>query len=118
MPEIEPESLKRELARSRDELLHHKAALAEQLNLGKRVQQNFRRHSLTWLTSGAAVGLIIALCFPRRSQTVKTTRKHYLAPPKESFVVRFGKFAFEMVAPTLVAFTRRALARRYEKPPR
>ncbi len=107
MPEAESQSLKSELAESRELLARHGAVLAERLNVASRVRQHFQRHLVAWLATAATLGLLMTVRRRRRSE-VRTVLKAVPSPEaRAGFFGKAAKVALEFAGPALVAWARR-----------
>ena len=102
-----PAELRKEAARSRDELSRAVSRLGDELNLPRKIQRSFQRQPLIWIALLGVAGLGTVLFLTRKKNTVPEPRKS--APARSNlvqagFVLGVLRIAANLLKPHLEAF--------------
>lgn len=114
MADAETESLSASLALNRARLAGSTAALAEQLNVSRRVRHGVTHHPALWIGAALLIGVLIT-ARPRQPRRVEVRAKRSIDEKdagKVALLVGLTKLTLDVLRPTLTTWLRRRVSPR------
>ncbi len=113
----DPVIVRQEIARSRELVVRDMGGLRYELNFPLKFRQAFQRHTLVWVGTALAAGLLLALLRARtRKVYVSSGGKNVRSPNKTLFqsgaLLGLLKFGMTLVQPMLVSYFAKKGAKR------
>src|SRR5215831_17636868 len=106
------DDLTAEIAQSRERMARDVRGLHYELDFPAKFRRSFREQTISWLTTAAAVGALVALA-PMRKKKIyvdaKSGRKSQKKLVETGFAVAVLKIAANMVRPVVVEFLKNRL---------